>query len=537
MCITLYIHNTTRRHDTRFLSVLNPVTGYTVYSPFQDPYVKPSPCECPIPHTQPGHPHPDVPAPHEVCLWHAPCCRLEIIDLCRRTNSCHDGRDSQESCWTWTKYHHFCETPQGRDDRSFLRDYFLLSQPHDNAFLPFAAHFFKAGVELALANRYHAQAARRLRDADVMLRLPVPEKQALTRQAVYFDRVSRCAVEVLAQFALHWDAFSAGAGARTGAGAIWPARPGAARYPALNAAVDALKLRAANWARDDDVAPVAWPGGEAPWESFKGMLPFPGDDPAAVAWCYYPDGSAPGGHRGWGERFAGDKLDPALFKDAGNDVPEVFAGLEMFAGADDFALDPEFDFDFDFDFGSGVGLGITAPPARWDWGLGESMQNLDMGKDMDVDMAMDLNMDVDMPPVSWDAVAVGSNVAATRGQDSSAASSSSSYPAPSVLSTSSSEESDDDDDDDETEYPVERLVDHRPRRGPRAGVKYYRVRWQGDWPAREKETWQHRSHIAPQLIREYWLVYDRENAHMGKKKKTGGHRARWGAKRTRPVGE
>ncbi|KAI0601205.1 hypothetical protein F4775DRAFT_607349 [Biscogniauxia sp. FL1348] len=532
MCISLYIHNTSLRHDTRFLSVLNPVTGYTVYSPFQDPCVKPSPCECPIPHTQPGHPHPDIPAPHEVCLWHAPCCRLEIIKICHRTNNRHVAGDDRASCQTWTKYHHFCETPQGRNDRGFLREYFLLSRPHDDAFLPFVAHFFKAGVELALANRYHAQAARRLRDADVLLGLPVPEKQALMQQAVYFDRVSRCAVEVLAQFALLWDARSAGAG--------WPARPGRARYPALNAATDKLTLRPANWARDD-VAPVAWPGGETPWESLEGMLSFPGDDPAAVAWCYNPDGSAPVGHMGWGERFKGEMLDPALLAGAGNDVPKVLAGTEMFTGADDFALDPEFDFDFNFDFNLGVGLGITAPAAQWDWGLDEGMQNVGMGEGMDIDMAMDV--DIDIPPVSWDAVAVESDLAATREVEeeedisSSLSLSSPSSSTPSLLSVSSSEDESEqsdesDDNEEEEEYPVERLVDHRPKRGPRAGVKYYRVRWQGNWPAHEKETWQRRGDIAPQLIREYWQTFDSERARVGKKK-TVGARASWGAKHTR----
>ncbi|KAI5917843.1 hypothetical protein F4810DRAFT_633619 [Camillea tinctor] len=525
MCIKLYIHNTSRQHDTRFLSVINPATGYTVYSPFQDPYVKLSPCQCPIPHTHPGRPHPDILAPHEVCLWHAPCCHLEILNVCRLTNKLDIEDDDPESCQSWTKYHHFCETAEGREDRSFLSKYFLSPpHPHHNTtLLPFAAHFFKSGVEFALANRYHGQVVRRLQDPN-MHHAPMHEKQALARQLAYFDRVSRVAVGVLAQFAMRWDASQN----------MWPARPGRARYPTLNAFADydALRLRAASWARDD-VAPVAWPHGEKRWNEFDAMLPFPRDDPSVVPWCFFPSGTGavPQWQQGgaW-ERFPREMLDPALFEGEDKDegMGARWSGMpDMFAGEDNFEVDPNFDFSF--------GLGDMAPPNQWDSSFNQGMQTYSMGEQMDVDMTMD------MPPVLGDIAAAHPDVALPSIEVSPSPTPSSPLSSSfSVCSSTdnddgmdegndedSSDDSDDDSDDEDKEYPVECLVDHKPRRGPRAGVKHYRVRWAGNWPARQKETWQPRANIAPQVIRQYWQQFDRERG--GKK---GSSRGRWGGKGT-----
>ncbi|KAI0017963.1 hypothetical protein F4780DRAFT_781815 [Xylariomycetidae sp. FL0641] len=102
MCIHLFLHNTSPEHDTRFLAVLNAITGYTVYSPFQDPYVKAcgAPCFAAAPSSRglvvvAGG---DI-QPHEHCLWHPACCRLERSAICRQPDP--------RRCTTWTKYHHY----------------------------------------------------------------------------------------------------------------------------------------------------------------------------------------------------------------------------------------------------------------------------------------------------------------------------------------------------------------------------------------------------------------------------------------------
>ncbi|KAI0017962.1 hypothetical protein F4780DRAFT_753314 [Xylariomycetidae sp. FL0641] len=59
------------------------------------------------------------------------------------------------------------------------------------------------------------------------------------------------------------------------------------------------------------------------------------------------------------------------------------------------------------------------------------------------------------------------------------------------------------------EWPVEAIVDHRPRNATRpTAVRHYKVRWTGSWNAREKETWEPRTHIAVKLVDEYWSTKD-----------------------------
>ncbi|KAI1408672.1 hypothetical protein F5Y13DRAFT_204660 [Hypoxylon sp. FL1857] len=53
-------------------------------------------------------------------------------------------------------------------------------------------------------------------------------------------------------------------------------------------------------------------------------------------------------------------------------------------------------------------------------------------------------------------------------------------------------------------YYVEDLVDHRPRTSTLRQVKQFKVRWAGNWPPDQKETWQPRRDIPSHIIAGYW---------------------------------
>ncbi|KAI1654946.1 hypothetical protein F4813DRAFT_392197 [Daldinia decipiens] len=254
MCLEIYVHCTTREHDTRRLSVLNPITGYTVYSPWQEPHNM----ICDYPHITEQI---DV---NQRCHWHPRCCRLEHHRWCWSDN-----------CSLWSKYHHFVDERNGEiKDISFLGIY--KGYNPTNLFL--AGWFFKSGVELWFSNHHLGNSPIIVEGSSYAAGLA--NAGWLRTRLV---EIATMATECLGQFAILWDLNS-------GPGAL-PPRPGCEADPRLNERLSrVLCLRVAESGRFLDTSPVPWPHYIQLWDKFRaGIVPLR-DDPYTVPWITGPSG-------------------------------------------------------------------------------------------------------------------------------------------------------------------------------------------------------------------------------------------------------
>ncbi|KAI2466281.1 hypothetical protein F4781DRAFT_357269 [Annulohypoxylon bovei var. microspora] len=437
MCFDLYLHNTSREHDTRHLSIINPVTGYTVYSPWQDPYPCP-PCDYP-------HTFEPVPPP-QACPFHPRCCRLERHFVCRFK----DG-----SCQARVKYHHFVDEENGETrDTSFLSAYF----GYNPSLLFLAAWFFKAGVELALADRYRSQISQRL--AELAERengqghdmVDPAERIDLEAQFARFSYTITCSREVLGQFATLWDL-------NTGPGAL-PPRPGSDPDPGRNASLSLeLGLRVDGWVQRDG-SQFPWPMLIQVWPSFQaGRLPIE-DDPSVVrfdpAYATQP------------LRFS---LDPMPRQQTPHivfnpSVPIISSVPSVPVTAEEASNITSSDM-FDMP-SSAFSPPVSSPPLN----------------ELHLDAVSDLIGDENNEEDESEEVELEG-------------------------------ESEEGEVEEINTHPFEAIVDHRPHRGARKQVQAFKVRWAGDWPPDQKETWHTRSDIEERFIDEYWESLRLKNLKRG----------------------
>ncbi|KAI1496296.1 hypothetical protein F5X99DRAFT_414247 [Biscogniauxia marginata] len=440
------------------------------------------------------------------------------MELCRCS--------SPRKCKKWVKYHHFYETPEGRD-RRFLREYFK----YDPSALLFSAHFFKAGVELGLANRYHRQVQRRLEYLGTNAGYGSEEEKAvLYSQLSYFSRVSNCALEVLGQSARFWDSQAARG--------LFPPRPGRESIPELDVTIlEDSHFRVANWVKNDN-GPVPWPDNVETWPNFSDLLPFR-EDPSIVSWCFpqgigaisnfggYSFPSTPSRTSDWvlsqeNASLSFGLVDPLLAQQ----VPDVGQGNNTRQFPPPASADVDMDIDMDVD------MGLPGQQQQQQQGSSESAVDVDGDGDSNgspipvrrypariskriretkkADREAISPTRTDSPTTSSSSRSDSSGSLGDNDRDGS----SSGEDKDKDQNENESGEDDDAEEDEEdklgpNEYPVEALVNHKPKRAARSDVKHYKVRWEGDWPARQKETWEHRSNIAPMIIREYWLNFDK----------------------------
>ncbi|KAI6082539.1 hypothetical protein F4821DRAFT_281741 [Hypoxylon rubiginosum] len=377
MCIHVFIHHTTREHDTRLLSTLNPVTGYTVNSPFQDPFVTSPPCD---------YPHILGPLlPEEVCSWHPRCCRLEQQILCKT-----DGKFCRLKLRV--RYHHFYFAGEAAEQNlSFLEPY-LNGEAHS---LLLIGWFFKAGVELCLANIY--------RDKKLLDFNTTDEKdlsQIYRTQYLCASNLVLYATNRLNQFALQWD---------TELGAFL-SRPGALLDTFQNSLYSqSLGLRLDSLTHLD---------------SYRESVVFQFD-------------KLP--------RFQSVTAESFLYEQ----LP--------------FGNDPSSVSDFSFSLSVAPTQGLLARH-----GSEGSEDKEDTEGSEDKEGAED------------------------------------------------SEESEDGGDD--TIYAIEGIVDHRPRGViERSRIRSYKIRWQGDWPRNQKQTWQ-RARDTPDLYIDQYFANGRHKAKSVKRR-------------------
>ncbi|KAI0106368.1 hypothetical protein F4776DRAFT_646307 [Hypoxylon sp. NC0597] len=426
MCLEVYVHNTSHEHDTRLPSIINPSTGYTVYSPFQEPY----PCR-PCDYTHVFEPI----SPQQFCPYHQGCCRLEGKIVCRF---------EEGTCATRVKYHHFVDKENGEEeDLSFL-DAYLGSNP---SLLFLAAWFFKAGVELALANICRNKIRERLseKDDDNSDEGDTVQRAGLGVRLAHLSYVIACSNEALAQFAILWN-LNSGPG-------VLPPRPGRHPYPEQNAELSRLlNLKVQGW-NQRDVSQYPWPPKVELWEEFKaGSFSFY-DDPSIMSWAFVNE-------------IKGFIPNP----------PSSFLNIKR----------------------------LLSPPEPINWEV--------------------FNPNTKIAPL---------DSSAPTGMLSSPSSALSPLPPPpnssndikssECVSDSDSNNNEINDEEDETDrvYPIEAIVGHRPRKSTLKHVTAFKVRWEGDWEPNQKETWQHKEDIAPQIIKEYWEEVSAKN-----RKRTAGRMRR-----------
>ncbi|KAI0836508.1 hypothetical protein F5Y06DRAFT_104889 [Hypoxylon sp. FL0890] len=457
MCLEVYIHNTCREHDTRLPCTLNPATGYTVLSPFQEPY----PCQsCEYAHVCESVP------PQQFCPYHPGCCELEGKVVCQFEES---------TCKVRVKYHHFVDKGNGEtEDLSFLNAYLGFNPP----LLFLAAWFFKAGVELALANVRRNQILERFSAAggDDSDENNAAKRVELEVQLAHFSHVIACSREALDQFAVLWD-LNAGIGAL-------PPRPGCYPDPEQNATLSSeLNLTVQGW-NQRDVSQYGWPRQVELREEFKaGLLPIY-DDPSIMCWEFIDSNqrtftSLPtSSFSTFSHRSSPVEQIGSIFFNPGTPVVSLDGSVPIAAS-----------------FSSSSSLSSPSSPDdvrdESDYDSNPSVSNTnDTNDNIDIADITDINGSDDTDETDeideTDDTDDTDDTDNTEGTDD-------------IDST-------DDDDEDETfrEYPIEAIVDHRPRSSTFSQVNWFKVRWAGDWPPRQKETWQRKWEIAPHIIAEYW---------------------------------
>ncbi|KAL7622627.1 hypothetical protein AAE478_008140 [Parahypoxylon ruwenzoriense] len=462
MCFKFSIHHTTRKHDTRFLSIVNPITGFTVFSPWQEPYKSYRTCDYPC---VVGH----IPL-NEQCSCHWGCCRLVVKEFCRGDAS---------TCGDWVKYHHFVfdgEPETGYED--FLRVYVN----SDKNALKLIGWTYKAGVEFALADMYRAQAARRLAQAGMYggrNAIDAVEGNILQERIDHFSNVVVCATECLSQFARLWDVMSERL--------LLPPRPGAHPDQEQSAAVmRKWGVEVGTWARHD-AGIVLWPNDVELWPGLRaGLLPF-GDDPAMVPWLMAPGADGV---------FQPPLAAPASFPELSlNPQPMLVTAQQI----------PQLSFDPTVSMVQTAFSPDALPPPV----LSPFPQS---------------PMDSQPSWIGRITPSTSSTETSPSPDDSEGDFYPSSTPSSSSSCDDESDgdyedvvEVEDEDEQmgetpelDKKEYAVEALLNHRPRGVPRRRVAAYRVRWAGDWPPDQKEMWVHRRDIAVQLIDNYWATKGKE---------------------------
>ncbi|KAI1735619.1 hypothetical protein F4680DRAFT_434591 [Xylaria scruposa] len=255
MCIRIYIHRTSAAHDKRFHAVLNPATGYTVLSPFQDPVVD----SCSSPCIE----HPSR-SPQTWCPWHAGCCNFDQYDLCNKP----------ESCISSIKYHHFLSREAPNFSVGALRPYMV-----DPKFPSHMARFFKAGVELnlALAKLPELKSSLDRLGISGLTGDAAVNKARIASRWYHYQHIKLYSMAFLVQLALYWD--------MKVESKLWPPRPGREVFPELNCFNDSdAYLRVVAVGKMDFDPRGEWPHISRLWPNFVESLSSFSDEPHYLPW-------------------------------------------------------------------------------------------------------------------------------------------------------------------------------------------------------------------------------------------------------------
>ncbi|KAI1388079.1 uncharacterized protein F4822DRAFT_301506 [Hypoxylon trugodes] len=448
MCFDLYVHYTTTDHDTRCPSIVNLGTGYVVRSPFQDLNVYN------VPPTIAGrcmYPHiMDTISPHQFCPDHPGCCRLERCLVCRF---------SVDTCKTRVKYHHFVfsDTIDEETDISFLKRW-LGDNP---SLLYLVAFFFKAGVEYQLAD---------LALEDVLRRIEMTWRQGydpaaaelirLEAERTRYVAMKEYAAECLGQLALLWDF-------NTGEKRL-PRRPGSWDNDSHDAKYSRrLRLTVMNFWKKEEKSSIQWP-------FIIDLIPFFRDTGRLVV---YEDPS---------------NVSQGLRPESNKDIYYPIFGLECF---NFLRLGP---------LAQGypmVMVRTTPQTSRSPPPQPEPQPRYRPSR----------------PTRPARPVSPSNPTRPTRAARAKRpASSHTALPPPSSLPLHESRRIVDQDkkgkEKQDEQHEVEHVITHHPPTATRTRATWYKVRWKGDWPKGEEETWVTADSIDTTIVDGYWVLhYDKLN--------------------------
>lgn len=400
------------------------------------------------------------------------------------------------------RYHHFVDESEGDiKDLSFLGEY-LGTHP---TLLLIAGWLFKLGVEVRLMNLLQERANRRLNPLTVSVGdvLSPDESAYLRSQVAFYSATVTTALSCLRQFAALWDLNSGAAAPH-----LLPPRPGNQPVPEANDALSrALQLRVGAWAGPDTANPP-WPGSDAEIDPAYADGRFPRNlaEPWTLARVFGTGQvresavlapstlyHAPRLPRWIGRITPSPPVSGGEGEGEGEGADSSFSELSVLngelegMGMDEFSAS---------DRPYGEGYGYSSSPDEVTSGEVDAADGYVSSPGHEYVEYYSDEYDDDDDGVSE--TGSGHSDEDNNNNISSRSDGSHGYyyePAASPSPSPPPESVD--------EYPIEDLIDHYPH-GPRSRVTSYRVRWAGDWPAREKESWQRRRNIAPSIIAAYW---------------------------------
>ncbi|KAI0129916.1 hypothetical protein BJ170DRAFT_292295 [Xylariales sp. AK1849] len=177
MCFHLYVHYTSEEHDSRPLSLLNPVTAYVARNPYSERKYEPCRYLCITEDIDPVY----------YCSWHKACCRL-LVDEYRCASPV------PEQCPNRTPYHHY-ETFEAEDQCRDEFEHFVNESPW---FVALRNDVFRVGEELWLIqqeiekkeSRLHTQAGDREKSLNARREL-VNVEARFDIMALYLGQLAR----------------------------------------------------------------------------------------------------------------------------------------------------------------------------------------------------------------------------------------------------------------------------------------------------------------------------------------------------------
>lgn len=442
MWIDLFVHRTTTEHESRWISVINPATEYTVRSPFQHPFLKTCEVSCirePI-------------LPNQRCEWHGSCCRLEYERLPCLTL----GQDTRPPVCFHLYEGELEKLPPGFLDYLRSCDHLLIST---------LVALFLTGIELSLSTLFKQQLNRILTNPSSS-QLSAADQAYVEERTSFFGNYANNSVEFLGQIARFFDLYN-------DSGAFLP-RPGKESRPELNMTGPNLPFLKVVSFSGADSSPTPWPSSVVLWPSTEVIIRKYSDACSFVPW-------AKGMPIQLGNTLISvEHLIP---------LPNVMSIL---------ATNDRAPRNSPFPFGCTFTPVISRPGLRKEvsdisqvetW-LSQAEPNSPPGsngsglvrtngisrKCRSETSRTDSSLDAECEP-DFEYLAQHQSVNTNENSDDS---------------------------DKESTYPVETLLSHRPPVSYRSKVRSYRVRWAGKWPASQKETWEPTSNIALDIIDSYW---------------------------------
>ena len=288
MCVDLYLHNTSYAHESRWVSLINPGTGWAVYSPFQEPYRR---C-CATPCLRGT-----VPAQKQ-CAWHGGCCMLDRVF---RRCAFYDRASNIVPCSRPLTVLHFYQgegTGPGGEVARIPGSYVEQLLTCDPLFLSLQNQLFNAGAELVLARTCQARAARLFEDLcsiDALFPPPMPraggrrptegpETAAARQELTRSSQMVNFAIAYISELARFWDHKTATAGKPFN---DFTPRPGREREPLENFLhCEDTMFRVFSWGVRD-AAPIPFPNTVPlrPGDEFERAVRAHSDDSHIIPWA------------------------------------------------------------------------------------------------------------------------------------------------------------------------------------------------------------------------------------------------------------